>query len=175
MTFAELKSKVGNTLRYEWIIHRNGGGFKHFKARVSQTAYISSQSIVYGTVVGNARVMGRSLITKLSSVLDCAVVDGDAQLLGQSKVIDHALVSGNVVLTDNSTVKDNARVFGNVYVAGNSVISESSLVYGKAVIRGNTVVGGNEVVSECAIADNLIVERYKTDREAEFWLWNRSY
>ncbi len=98
-------------------IHPNGGGRKSFSARVSDSAYIGKNAIVWGN----------------ATVSDNAVIDG------------YAIVGGNAVVKDNAYVGDYAIVYDRAVISGNARVIENACVYVDYKVGENAVVKGSSL------------------------------
>lgn len=83
--------------------------------------------------------------------------DGDCWIGPRGTVLDGAILRGDAIVTGNAIVRDSARVGGRAKILGGRVVDRAS-VAGHALLEGNATVAGDATVSgEATIGQHATV------------------
>lgn len=106
------------------------------------------------------------------SVLQNAIVSGDAIIDGSASVRGTAQVFGNARVRASATVRGEARVYGYAIVRGSAEVRENGIVRGDAIIMDHGVVLRDAVVEGTARVEN-VCSLYNSSVDAGIWQWSR--
>ena len=111
MTKKQLIEKFPYLVADDFSQHANGGGWKHKRSVVEDTAYLGPNAVVAS---------------------ENAVVSGHSMVFGKAQVYGNAMVSGHAQVYGDARVFENARIFGDARVSENARVSGKALTYEKA-------------------------------------------